>query len=185
MKIDGASSYSYMFNNKYTQENKASRQQTPFDTFMTEDGKRNEEPVKDSEKVDFTYMTKKELSDWMQGKNHSGRMSIEASTAFLTATTSLRIDETGEVTLDEDDYNNKRYNFFDMIKEGKAFNLDYGNATGAENDQKALDLMERFQGESRAPAHNSSSTSNSASLASLASWKNIYASEHRIPWRID
>ncbi|WP_102961238.1 hypothetical protein [Mangrovicella endophytica] len=79
---------------------------------------------------DFTSMTRKELSDWMNGKIRSGEMSLDDSSAFLGMTVKIPVGAGPGSRIGLDD--SERVNFVKTAQDGLAAALSrHDDATRA------------------------------------------------------
>jgi hypothetical protein len=95
-------------------------------------------------KADFTRMTRQEIRDWVNDQIRSGQMSIQESAPFLAMT--IKISEaTGEPVDVATD--TTRLDYLEMARRGIEGALWRHDQEGAERLEKALDFMQRNQGQ--------------------------------------
>ncbi|CAN5173977.1 hypothetical protein BH11PSE5_BH11PSE5_29480 [soil metagenome] len=91
--------------------------------------------------VDFTHMTRKDLSDWVNAKITSGEISLDRTEGFLGMT--MKIPVNGAYTgLDDAE----AVDFMQSARHGMSWARQHGNAAMFSSLQTALGLMQQYQG---------------------------------------
>jgi len=95
-----------------------------------------------SEDLDFSYMTRKELFDWMNNRIRSGDMSLEESSPFLAMT--LKVKPSGEpVDMNTDP---TKLDFVDMARRGVDAAESRGEYAIADRWRTAWNSLQQLQG---------------------------------------
>jgi hypothetical protein len=87
-----------------------------------------------SEKVDFSNMTRKELFDWMHGQLRSGKMTFDESHAFLFLSSGNGFDDI-------------QHDFIQKARGVIQFELEHNNQSMLKKYEAALQMMQKVMSE--------------------------------------
>lgn len=94
--------------------------------------------------VDFTHMTRQQLSDWMNDQIRSGNMTLDESTPFMLMTMKISVDTFESVDMATD---TTPINFFQKARDGIESAKSRHDEAGLKMLESALRIMQQRQGQ--------------------------------------
>lgn len=145
MKIDDGTSYLFANKQAHTKSQGRTESQMTFDMILAKEteGNNDAEPTQ-SKPVDFRSMTHHDLMSWVSQKVHSDEMTFEEGTAIALGFGRVPIG--GYVGQSTGFDKGARIDFLDLAQRGIEFALSRSDRDGAERLQRALNIMNNYQG---------------------------------------
>lgn len=98
--------------------------------------------ARDTDKPDFTSMTRQQLADWMNEQLSAGKMTLDESSAFLGMTISIPVDGSKGPDMRAD---TTRFDFISKARLGIDGALSHNDPKLAARLEKAISIMQRTQ----------------------------------------
>lgn len=125
--------------------NRTAKTTSFIDTMKSVQNGQGKDSTQNGNTVDFTNMTRKELSDWMEDKIQKGEMTYEESRPFRLMLMKIRVSDNYVYTLEEDD---TRYNFIERAQGGIGFAKGSSDTEMLAMLDSAISIMKKNQDKS-------------------------------------